>query len=264
MINNLIVGPCQHENFEHSFQLAKTIQWKLADKCNNLVFKASFDKANRSSLGGKRGAGLETFIKDFDTIRNMWKDMQYLTDVHTVEQVEELRKAKVVDIIQIPAFLCRQTDLVVAAVESGMKVNIKKGQFLAPWDMQGILTKCGVKKDQVWVTERGTSFGYNTLVNDFTGINWMLDNLPNPIVMDATHSVQKPGGLGGSSGGNREYVPGISRAAAGLGVRNFFLEVHDDPDNAPSDGPNMVHIDDIENVIDDINKIIEVMDNDRR
>ena len=233
----------------------------MNDKCDNLVFKASFDKANRSSLGGKRGVGIDYMLEDFAVMSTMFPELEFLTDVHTVEQIETVRKSGIIDIVQIPAFLCRQTDLVVAAVESGMKVNIKKGQFLAPWDMEGILTKCGDKKDQVMVTERGTSFGYNTLVNDFTGINWMLDNLPNPIVMDATHSVQKPGGLGGSSGGNREYVPGVSRAAAALGVRNFFLEVHDDPDNAPSDGPNMVRLEDINNVVDDINKVIKALEN---
>jgi 2-dehydro-3-deoxyphosphooctonate aldolase (KDO 8-P synthase) len=156
-----------------------------------------------------------------------------------------------VDVIQIPAFLCRQTDLIIAACNTGKIVNIKKGQFLAPWDVAGILSKCTDAKE-IWITERGTSFGYNTLVVDFTGLNYMLDNFDVPIVFDATHSVQKPGGRGTSSDGNRSYVPGLARAASALGIKNFFLEVHPDPDNAPSDGPNMLHLKDFEKVIKDI------------
>jgi 2-dehydro-3-deoxyphosphooctonate aldolase (KDO 8-P synthase) len=157
----------------------------------------------------------------------------------------------VVDVIQIPAFLCRQTDLIQAACATGKIVNIKKGQFLAPWDVAGILSKCTDAKE-VWITERGTSFGYNTLVVDFTGLNYMLDNFNVPIILDATHSVQKPGGLGSSSGGNRNYVPGLCRAASALGISNFFLEVHADPDNAPSDGLNMLHLKDFESLISSI------------
>jgi 2-dehydro-3-deoxyphosphooctonate aldolase (KDO 8-P synthase) len=164
----------------------------------------------------------------------------------------------VVDVLQIPAFLCRQTDLVQAACATDKIVNIKKGQFLAPWDMHGILSKCDTTKE-LWITERGTSFGYNNLVVDFTGIDYMLNNFNVPIIFDATHSVQKPGGLGGSSGGNRDYVPGLCRAASALGVTNFFLEVHPDPDNAPSDGPNMLRLDDFESVVKNIVAISEVV-----
>jgi 2-dehydro-3-deoxyphosphooctonate aldolase (KDO 8-P synthase) len=164
----------------------------------------------------------------------------------------------VVDVIQIPAFLCRQTDLIQAACATGKIVNIKKGQFLAPWDVAGILSKCADAKE-VWITERGTSFGYNTLVVDFTGLDYMLTNYNVPIVLDATHSVQKPGGLGSSSGGNRAYVPGLARAASALGVSNFFLEVHPGPDNAPSDGPNMLHLKDFEKVAADISAISKLV-----
>jgi 2-dehydro-3-deoxyphosphooctonate aldolase (KDO 8-P synthase) len=160
-------------------------------------------------------------------------------------------RSSVVDVLQIPAFLCRQTDLILAACETDCIVNIKKGQFLAPWDVKGILSKCE-NAEEVWITERGTSFGYNNLVVDFNGMQYMLDNYNVPIVFDATHSCQQPGGLGDSSGGNRGYVPGITRAASALGISNFFLEVHPDPDNAPSDGPNMLRLSDFEEVIDAI------------
>ncbi len=179
-----------------------------------------------------------------------------LTDFHTNTQITDMMFdfPDAVDIIQIPAFLCRQTDLLSQACLSGKIVNIKKGQFLAPWDMAGILTKTESAQNEVWITERGTSFGYNTLVVDFTGIDYMLSNFDCPVVFDATHSVQKPGGNGSSSGGNRDYVPGLARAASALGVGNFFLEVHADPDNAPSDGPNMLRLEDFEEVVRDIHR----------
>ena len=234
--------------------IAKECQ-RVCDKHGiEYYFKASFDKANRSSMQGKRGVGLINTLNDFRRLKDAIPNLKILTDVHDVDQIEKLEMDEfcdLVDVLQIPAFLCRQTDLVQAACETGKIVNIKKGQFLAPWDMKGILSKCTDAK-QVWITERGTSFGYNTLVVDFTGLNYMLDNFSNPIILDATHSVQKPGGNGSSSGGNRDYVPGLCRAGSALGITDFFLEVHDDPDNAPSDGPNMLHLDNFERVINDI------------
>ena len=248
----IIAGPCQHESLEHSLMIAQ----HCADVCRKYnieyIFKASFDKANRSSMQGKRGIGLVNTLNDFNIIKDN-VDCLTLTDVHDIDQIEKITEYfnDAVDVLQIPAFLCRQTDLIQAVCETDKIVNIKKGQFLAPWDVNGILSKTEGAKE-VWITERGTSFGYNTLVTDFTGIQYMLDNYSVPIVYDVTHSVQKPGGNGDSSGGNRGYVPGLSRAASALGVTNFFLEVHDDPDNAPSDGPNMLKLNDFERVVDDI------------
>ena len=177
--------------------------------------------------------------------------MKILTDVHTVEQIRQLKDNPSVDVLQIPAFLCRQTDLIKEACRSGKIVNIKKGQFLAPWDVKGILSKTEGAKD-VWITERGTSFGYNSLVVDYTGLMYMLDNLDCSVVFDVTHSVQKPGGLGTSSGGNRDYVPGLARSGSALGISSFFIEVHPLPDQSPSDGPNMLRLDDFEEVVNDI------------
>ena len=248
----IIAGPCQHETLEQSLDIAE----KCARVCGkhgiDYYFKASYDKANRTSLNGQRGRGLANTLTDFETMKKEIPGLKILTDVHDINQVNAIKLYDdAIDVLQIPAFLCRQTDLIRAAVDTGKIVNIKKGQFLAPWDVAGILSKTEGARE-VWITERGTSFGYNTLVVDFTGINYMLDNFDCPIVLDATHSVQKPGGLGSSSGGNRNYVPGLARAASALGVRNFFLEVHPDPDNAPSDGPNMVRLENFEEVIDDI------------
>ncbi len=250
----IIAGPCQHETLTESLLIADLCK-KICDKYNvDYIFKASFDKANRSSMQGKRGVGLNATLDDFATIKNTL-GCNMLTDVHTVEQISHITTFynAVVDVLQIPAFLCRQTDLVQAACATDKIVNIKKGQFLAPWDMKGILSKTEGAKE-VWITERGTSFGYNTLVVDFTGLDYMLDNYSVPVVLDATHSVQKPGGLGTSSGGNRNYVPGLCRAGSALGISNFFLEVHPDPDNAPSDGPNMLHLDNFEEVVSNIVK----------
>ena len=250
----IIAGPCQHETLTESLLIADLCK-KICDKYNvDYIFKASFDKANRSSMQGKRGVGLNATLDDFATIKNTL-GCNMLTDVHTVEQISHITTFynAVVDVLQIPAFLCRQTDLVQAACATDKIVNIKKGQFLAPWDMKGILSKTEGAKE-VWITERGTSFGYNTLVVDFTGLDYMLDNYSVPVVLDATHSVQKPGGLGTSSGGNRNYVPGLCRAGSALGIENFFLEVHLDPDNAPSDGPNMLHLDNFEEVVSNIVK----------
>ena len=248
----IIAGPCQHETLEQSIEIAE----KCARVCGrygiDYYFKASYDKANRTSLKGKRGIGLANTMSDFTVMKDEIPGLKILTDVHTNSQVDAVNSyGNVVDVLQIPAFLCRQTDLIRRAVDTGKIVNIKKGQFLAPWDVEGILSKTEGAKE-VWITERGTSFGYNTLVVDFTGLSYMLDNFDCPIVLDATHSVQKPGGNGTSSGGNRDYVPGLSRAASALGITNFFLEVHPDPDNAPSDGPNMLKLEDFEGVVRDI------------
>ena len=250
----IIAGPCQHETFEQSLSIAKTCK-KICDKYKmTYYFKASYDKANRTSVEGKRGIGLDQTMKDFLKLK-LALDINTLTDVHTQNEILKIctYHDKAVDVLQIPAFLCRQTDLIKSACRTNKIVNIKKGQFLAPWDVEGILSKTKGARE-VWITERGTSFGYNTLVTDFTGLDYMLNNIDADIVFDVTHSVQKPGGLGGSSGGNRAYVPGLARAGSALGIKNFFLEVHEDPDNAPSDGPNMLHLKDFERVINDINR----------
>ena len=248
----IIAGPCQHETLEQSIEIAE----KCARVCGKYgieyYFKASYDKANRTSMSGKRGLGLANTMSDFTVMKDEIPGLKILTDVHTNSQVDAVNSyGNVVDVLQIPAFLCRQTDLIRRAVNTGKIVNIKKGQFLAPWDVAGILSKCTDARE-VWITERGTSFGYNTLVVDYTGMQYMLDNFDCPLVFDVTHSVQKPGGNGSSSGGNRAYVPGLARSAAALGVTNFFLEVHPDPDNAPSDGPNMLRLEDFEEVVRDI------------
>ena len=254
----IIAGPCQHESLGQSAAIAEKCK-AVCDKYGvEYIFKASFDKANRSSLGNKRGVGINQTLADFRLLKEV-HGVKTLTDVHTVEHCSHITSFfnDAVDVLQIPAFLCRQTDLVQAACATDKIVNIKKGQFLAPWDVAGILSKTG--DAEVWITERGTSFGYNTLVVDFTGIDYMLHNFDVPVVLDATHSVQKPGGLGGSSGGNRDYVPGLCRAASALGVTNFFLEVHPNPDVAPSDGPNMLRLDDFESVVKDIVAISKVV-----
>jgi len=249
----IIAGPCQHETLEHSTLIAKHCAEVCAKHGIEYVFKASYDKANRSSMQGVRGVGLEETMNDFAKMKLEIAGLKILTDVHDIQHISLIEEwPTAVDVLQIPAFLCRQTDLIQAACSTGKIVNIKKGQFLAPWDVAGILSKT-TKANEVWITERGTSFGYNTLVVDYTGLDYMLTHYDN-VVFDVTHSVQKPGGLGTSSGGNREYVPGLTRAASALGVQNFFIEVHTDPDNAPSDGPNMLRIEDFETVVEQIVK----------
>jgi len=244
----IIAGPCQHETLEQSLEIATECK-RVCNKYGiDYYFKASFDKANRTSVAGKRGVGLHSFVKDILELKEQL-GVKTLTDIHEVDQVQYLKD--IVDVLQIPAFLCRQTDLIHAACATDCVVNIKKGQFLAPWDMKGVLSKTEGAKE-VWITERGTSFGYNTLVVDYTGLQYMLEHYDVPCVFDVTHAVQKPGGNGESSGGNRDYVPGLARAASALGVSNFFLEVHADPDNAPSDGPNMLHLADFEQTVKDI------------
>ena len=247
----VIAGPCQHETYEQSLEIAQECKRVCDEYGIEYYFKASYDKANRTSIDGKRGVGLHSTIHDFLNMKDEIPDLKILTDVHEFAQIQYL--TGIVDVLQIPAFLCRQTDLIKTACATDCIVNIKKGQFLAPWDVKGILSKTEGAKE-VWITERGTSFGYNNLVVDFNGIQYMLNNLDVPIVFDATHSCQQPGGLGTSSGGNRDYVPGLARAAAAVGVTNFFLEVHSDPDNAPSDGPNMLRLEDFEGVVDDIHR----------
>jgi 2-dehydro-3-deoxyphosphooctonate aldolase (KDO 8-P synthase) len=246
----IIAGPCQHETFDQSLEIAKECK-RICDQFGfEYYFKASFDKANRTSINGQRGVGLHAAIQDFLKLKDVL-DVKILTDLHEKDQIVWLKD--IVDVLQIPAFLCRQTDLIQAACATDCIVNIKKGQFLAPWDVAGILSKTNGAKE-VWITERGTSFGYNTLVVDFTGMQYIMDNFDVPLVFDATHAVQKPGGQGNSSGGNRAYVPGLVRAASAMGVDNFFLEVHADPDNAPSDGANMLKLSDFEKVISDIHR----------
>src|SRR6056300_2024203 len=250
----IIAGPCQHETLHQSMEIARECQ-RVCDKYDiEYYFKASFDKANRTNIKGKRGVGLETTLKDFKMIKEQ-VGCKTLTDVHNKNEVLKIAAYydDIVDVLQIPAFLCRQTDLIQAACKTNKIVNIKKGQFLAPWDVEGILSKTQGAKE-VWITERGSSYGYNTLVVDFTGIQYMLDTYDVPVVFDVTHSVQKPGGMGSSSGGNRGYVPGLARAASAMGVTNFFLEVHEDPDNAPSDGPNMLKLKNFDKVINEIKR----------
>ena len=248
----IIAGPCQHESLAQSSEIARECK-RVCDKYGiEYYFKASYDKANRTSASGVRGMGMDATLTDFLALK-VTLGVKTLTDVHDVVQVRRIERQfkDAVDVYQIPAFLCRQTDLITAACATDKIVNIKKGQFLAPWDVKGILSKTeGARK--VWITERGTSFGYNTLVVDFTGLQYMLDNYDVPIVLDATHAVQKPGGKGDSSGGNRDYVPGLARAGSALGIDSFFMEVHADPDNAPSDGPNMIKLENFEGVVRDI------------
>ncbi|HEV7415109.1 3-deoxy-8-phosphooctulonate synthase [Tianweitania sediminis] len=239
----LIAGPCQLETRQHAFDMAGALK-EIATRLGiGLVYKSSFDKANRTSLGGKRGAGLDAALPIFADIK---KDLglPILTDVHTEEQCA--LAGEVVDILQIPAFLCRQTDLLVAAARTGKVVNIKKGQFLAPWDMKNVVAKVTESGNaNVLTTERGVSFGYNTLVSDMRALP-VLRQIGAPVVFDATHSVQQPGGQGGSSGGDRRYVETLARAAVAVGVSAVFIETHQDPDHAPSDGPNMVRLGDME------------------
>ena len=225
------------ESRDHAHHMAGSLK-ELCDGLGlGLVYKTSFDKANRTSLSGQRGLGLERALGVFESLRDAF-GLPLLTDVHEREQCADV--ASVVDILQIPAFLSRQTDLLVAAAETGAVVNVKKGQFLAPWDMANVLAKVTDSGNpNVLLTERGASFGYNTLVTDFRGIPQMAA-MGAPVVFDATHSVQQPGGRGGSSGGQREFVPVLARAAVAVGVAGLFIETHQDPDNAPSDGPNMV------------------------
>ena len=252
----LISGPCQMESESHAIDLAYRIK-EITYKLNiNLIFKTSFDKANRTSLDGVRGLGLDKSLKVFDKIKNEI-NLPTLTDVHTADQCSVI--SDVIDVIQIPAFLCRQTDLLVAAASTGKIINVKKGQFLAPWDMTNVIKKITDSgNSKILITERGASFGYNTLVSDMRSIPIMAQE-GFPIVFDATHSVQQPGGKGSSSGGQREFIDCLSRAATAVGIAALFIETHDDPDNAPSDGPNMLQIDKLESLLDKIIKIDDLI-----
>tara|TARA_Y100001970_G_scaffold258156_1_gene337720 strand:- start:524 stop:1348 length:825 start_codon:yes stop_codon:yes gene_type:complete len=248
----LISGPCQLETEQHAMDMAGKIK-EIASKFNiGFIYKTSFDKANRTSLKGKRGAGLDSSLPVFDKIKKELK-ISVLTDVHNVDQCSVVSDH--VDVLQIPAFLCRQTDLLIAAAKTNKIINVKKGQFLAPWDMVNVTKKISESgNENILVTERGASFGYNTLVSDMRSIPIMAKN-GYPIVFDGTHSVQQPGGLGEKSGGQREFVEYLSRAATAVGIAAIFLETHQDPDNAPSDGPNMVPLNKLENLISQIVEI---------
>ena len=248
----LIAGPCQLETEQHAMDMAGKIQ-EIAKKFNiGFIYKTSFDKANRTSLKGKRGAGLEKSLPVFDKIKKELK-LPILTDIHNEEQCSLVSNH--VDVLQIPAFLCRQTDLLIAAAKTNKIINVKKGQFLAPWDMVNVTKKISdFGNNNILVTERGASFGYNTLVSDMRSIPIMAKN-GYPVIFDATHSVQQPGGMGEKSGGQREFIEHLSRAAIAVGVAGIFIETHQDPDNAPSDGPNMIHLNNLEKLI---NQLFEI------
>ncbi len=246
---SFICGPCQMESREHALETAQFLKEMFAKIGADFIYKTSFDKANRSSIGGKRGLGLEKSLEVFDEIREKL-GLLTITDIHNEEQCKIV--APHVDVMQIPAFLCRQTDLLVAAAKTGKTINVKKGQFLAPWDMANVVKKITDSGNpNVLVTERGVSFGYNTLVTDFRSLP-IMGKIGAPVVFDATHSVQQPGGKGDSSGGDRTMVPYLARAAAAVGVAMIFIESHPDPDNAPSDGPNMVRFDELEELVQSI------------
>lgn len=236
----VIAGPCQLETLDHALMIAETMAEACGKAGAGYIFKASYDKANRTSLQGRRGIGIDEGLRMLDEVRRRI-GCPVLTDVHDIEQARTA--GAVVDVIQIPAFLSRQTDLLLAAGETGAVVNVKKGQFLAPWDMPNVADKVASTGNQrIMLTERGVSFGYNTLVTDMRSLPIMA-RTGWPVIMDATHSVQQPGGQGGSSGGQREFAPVMARAAVALGVAGVFIETHQDPDNAPSDGPNMIYLD---------------------
>ena len=253
---SLIAGPCQMESRAHALEMAAAVKEIAGNLGIPVVFKSSFDKANRTSLTGKRGIGLKEALPVFAEVRETF-GMPVITDIHNEAQCAPV--AEVVDILQIPAFLCRQTDLLVAAALTGRTVNVKKGQFLAPWDMANVLAKIVESGNpNVLLTERGASFGYNTLVTDMRSLPIMA-RTGAPVVFDATHSVQQPGGQGASTGGDRTMVPVLARAAAAAGIAGLFIETHDDPDNAPSDGPNMVPLKDLSALLKTVRDIDRVV-----
>ena len=248
----LIAGPCQLENEGHALKISSELKKITTDLGINLIYKTSFDKANRTSLKGKRGIGLDKSLPIFDKIRKE-VGLPVLTDVHTAEQCSIV--ADHVDVLQIPAFLCRQTDLLIAAAKTRKIINVKKGQFLAPWDMANVIKKIEDSGNKnILITERGASFGYNTLVSDMRALP-IMSRFGFPIVFDATHSVQQPGGMGEKSGGQREFVPYLARAAIAVGVGAIFMETHEDPDNAPSDGPNMVPLNEVKTLLKKLTEI---------
>jgi len=243
----LIAGPCQLESRSHALEMSSALSEISKNLGIEIIYKTSFDKANRTSAGSKRGLGLNDCMPIFAEIRET-SGLPVITDVHEAYQCQTV--AEVVDIIQIPAFLCRQTDLIEAAAKTGRPLNIKKGQFLAPWDMKNVVAKAvNAGNDQILVCERGTSFGYNNLVTDMRSIPIMATETRCPVVFDATHSVQQPGLQGSTSGGQREFAPVLARAAVAIGVAAVFMETHEDPDKAPSDGPNMINIRELPNVL---------------
>ena len=244
---SIIAGPCQLESRQHALEVASALKEIAARLKIGLVYKTSFDKANRTSASAARGLGLEQSLPIFAEIRSS-VGLPVLTDVHDAAQCADVAQA--VDVLQIPAFLCRQTDLLLAAAATGKVINVKKGQFLAPWDMTNVVTKItSANNPNVLVTERGASFGYNTLVSDMRALPILARTTGAPVIFDATHSVQQPGGKGASSGGEREFVPVLARAAVAVGVAGLFIETHPDPDRAPSDGPNMVPLHQFEGLI---------------
>ena len=254
----LISGPCQLETEQHAIDIAGYIKEISLKYKFNYIFKSSFDKANRTSISGKRGIGLEKSLKIFEKIKKNL-NIPVLTDVHNEDQCSIISNS--VDIIQIPAFLCRQTDLLIAAAKTNKIINIKKGQFLAPWDMINVTKKISDHgNEKILVTERGVSFGYNTLISDMRALPEMAKN-GYPVVFDATHSVQKPGGQGNKSGGQREFIEHLSKAAVAIGVAALFIETHQDPDNAPSDGPNMLDINKLDKLMNKIIKIDNLIKN---
>tara|TARA_Y100000768_G_scaffold330452_1_gene269140 strand:- start:248 stop:1072 length:825 start_codon:yes stop_codon:yes gene_type:complete len=248
----LIAGPCQLENESHAMKISTELKKITSELGINLIYKTSFDKANRTSLKGKRGIGLDKSLPIFDKIKKEL-DVPILTDIHSAEQCSIV--ADHVDVLQIPAFLCRQTDLLIAAAKTGKIINVKKGQFLAPWDMPNVIKKIEDSGNKnILITERGASFGYNTLVSDMRALP-IMSKFGFPIVFDATHSVQQPGGMGEKSGGQREFVPYLAKAAIAVGVGAIFIETHEDPDNAPSDGPNMIPLNELKNLLKQLSEI---------
>ena len=250
-----ILGPCQLENRDHAMFMAEKITKLCAPSSSNFIFKSSFDKANRSSIASARGVGIEEGLRILEEIKLTF-NCPVITDIHTVSQC--VTASEVVDVLQIPAFLSRQTDLLIAAGETGKPINVKKGQFLAPWEMTNVAEKiASTGNKKILLCERGTSFGYNTLVNDFRGLEIMAET-GYPVIFDATHSVQQPGGRGNSSGGERKFVAALARAACAVGVAAVFIETHQEPDNAPCDGPNMIDVADLQKLIEKLRVIDEL------
>ena len=251
----LIAGPCQIEGKDHALRHAEAITKAAEAAQMGVIYKSSFDKANRTSANAQRGVGLEEGLDILSAVKSEF-GCPVLTDIHSETQCATV--AEIVDILQIPAFLCRQTDLLLAAAKTGAAINVKKGQFLAPWDMKHVAAKiAGAGNERILLTERGTSFGYNTLVSDMRSLPQMAET-GYPVIFDATHSVQQPGGLGGASGGQREFVPVLARAAVAVGVSGLFIETHEDPDNAPSDGPNMVPLTELPALLQKLSAIAQL------
>ena len=256
----LIAGPCVIESEKHSMMIAEELYKICNDVGVNLIFKSSFDKANRSSIKSERGVAIDDALKIFKKIKNDL-NLPILTDVHNEDQCNKLNQDTTIDILQIPAFLCRQTDLLLAAGRTNKIINVKKGQFLSPNDIKNIFLKIETTNNKnIMITERGTSFGYNTLVNDFKGLD-IMKQFKYPIIFDATHSVQQPGGMGDKSGGQREHIPSLCKAAISIGVAGLFLETHNDPDNAPSDGPNMINIKELKNLLIQLKQFDDIAKN---